>query len=247
MENAVDALKMAAAVFVFVIAMTLTINVFIQIRQTSDSVIRTSDKANYYEYVGDETTENNNIRTKRVVGVETIIPTLYRYTNESIAVIIKDSDDSIIQVFDLTFEHYLLINENASDIEDSEIYQFYYTGNKVTTQKLIRDIKESYQECMTAGSNNIETAPWNIDQKTHKKRIDLFISGTTGLTNDEKTINGVKIKYDQGFFDTYKGKRFEESFKEIEITEKDNTDYDAELLGGASSVSKIKIEYKLID
>ena len=35
MENATDALKIAFAVFVFVAALTLTINVFAQIRQTS--------------------------------------------------------------------------------------------------------------------------------------------------------------------------------------------------------------------
>ena len=83
MESAVDALKMAFAVFVFVIALTSSMMVFGQAKETSEHVFYMTDKTNFYDY---ET--GNNRQDGRIVSGETIIPTLYRYYKENFNVII---------------------------------------------------------------------------------------------------------------------------------------------------------------
>ena len=71
MENAVDALKIAFAVIVFTMALSLAMVMFSQAKETSDIVLRTSDVSEYIEYIQN----NEDSGRSRVVGLETIIPT----------------------------------------------------------------------------------------------------------------------------------------------------------------------------
>lgn len=212
MENAVDALKMAFAVFVFVMAIVLAVTIFGQIRQTSDMVVKLSDKTNFYEYVGES---DNNAKTTRIVGVETIIPMLYRYTNEALSIIIKDKNGVIIQVFDVTIE--AEIRKNSDE-----------------------NIVNSFKNCTTGQ----DLTPWLGNANYIRKRVDLFVGGTNSKTIEEKTINGTVMNY-TGFLNQYKGAKFRESFQEKLIVDEDNKDtYDGDLTGGASAVSKITIIYE---
>lgn len=75
MENAADALKMAGAVLLFVLALSIIILSFVQVRQNVDLIINYKDRETFYieskyYYVG-----NTNERT---VNLETIIPTVFR-------------------------------------------------------------------------------------------------------------------------------------------------------------------------
>ncbi len=93
MENAVDALKIAFAVFVFVIALSLAMMMFTQARETADIVLQSSDTARLAEYTElNEISSNVAIEDDRVVGLETIIPTLYKYYKENYTVIFLESD-----------------------------------------------------------------------------------------------------------------------------------------------------------
>lgn len=81
MENAVDALKIAFGILVFVIALTMAFMVFSQANQTSTKMLFASDKTNYYRYSEDVTNEDG-----RIVGADVVISSLYRYYQESIVV-----------------------------------------------------------------------------------------------------------------------------------------------------------------
>lgn len=81
MENAVDALKIAFGMLVFVIALTLAFMVFSQANQTSTKMLFASDKTNYYSYSEEDANENG-----RIVGADVVISSLYRYYQESIVV-----------------------------------------------------------------------------------------------------------------------------------------------------------------
>lgn len=105
MENAVDALKLAFAVFVFVIALTLTFSIVGQARATSDIVLSLKDKTNYYEYVDEN--DNNAVKKDRIVDFETILPTIYRYAKEQYAVTILDTDATPIARYDLYTEGFM--------------------------------------------------------------------------------------------------------------------------------------------
>lgn len=105
MENAIDALKIAFAVLVFVIALTLTFSVIGQARVTSDIVLTVNDKTNYYEYVDEN--DSNAIGKDRIVDFETILPTIYRYAKEQYAVTILNTDGTPIVRYDLYTEGFM--------------------------------------------------------------------------------------------------------------------------------------------
>lgn len=89
MENAVDALKIAAAVLVFVIALTIAFALLSQAKATSDIMLFASDKTNYYTYSNKaENTEG------RIVGADVVISSLYRYYKESVVVRIVEGDNT---------------------------------------------------------------------------------------------------------------------------------------------------------
>ena len=93
MENAVDALKIAFGVLVFVIALTVAFALLSQAKATSDIMLFASDKTNYYTY-SDEPNQQG-----RIVGADVVISSLYRYYKESVVVRIVDENNNIIEEF----------------------------------------------------------------------------------------------------------------------------------------------------
>lgn len=92
MENAADALKIAFAIFVFVIAIAVTFSIISQAKSTADTVLYHSDETNFYEHVASGT-------GNREVSVKEVISTLYRYYKESVSVTINIGNES--RTFDL--------------------------------------------------------------------------------------------------------------------------------------------------
>ena len=94
MENAVDALKIAFGVLVFVIALTVAFALLSQAKATSDIMLFASDKTNYYTYSNKaENTEG------RIVGADVVISSLYRYYKESVVVRVYDKNNTLIEEF----------------------------------------------------------------------------------------------------------------------------------------------------
>ena len=92
MENAADALKIAFAIFVFVLAITVTFGVISQAKSTADTVLYYSDDTNFYEHLR---AKDRN----RIVSVSEVISTLYRYYKESLCVTVDLNGNST--TFDL--------------------------------------------------------------------------------------------------------------------------------------------------
>ena len=65
MENAADALQMAAFVLIFVLALSISINAFGEARQTSQIILDYKDREYDYTYV-----EDNGETTERIVSAE---------------------------------------------------------------------------------------------------------------------------------------------------------------------------------
>lgn len=87
MENAVDSLKIAFGVLIFTVAISISISTFSNARRAIDSITTTRDKTQEYVYLQPSTTSN------RDVGIETIIPALYKAYSENYRVEfwVKDS------------------------------------------------------------------------------------------------------------------------------------------------------------
>ena len=84
MENVVDALKMAGAVLLFVLALSIILFSFGQVRESADTILNYRDRetayinANfYYEGTG----------TERYVNLETVVPSVFRAYLENYKVV----------------------------------------------------------------------------------------------------------------------------------------------------------------
>lgn len=84
MENVADALRMAFGVLVFVIAISITVSLVSQANATTNQIFNNMDKITYLEQAVGSTEAANH----RIVGMETIIPTIYRYSVENVGVTI---------------------------------------------------------------------------------------------------------------------------------------------------------------
>ncbi len=92
MENAVDALHMAASVLIFVLALTISINAFGQARQTADMLVSYNDREYSYTYVEENKDSSGNVLTERLVGLDSIIPSIYKAYRENYKIVFENSE-----------------------------------------------------------------------------------------------------------------------------------------------------------
>ena len=96
MENAAEALKMAGAVLLFLIAISVSIISFGNVREAADTILEYKDRETAYidgEYYYSQSTEN-----EREVGLETLLPTLSRVYTENYKVVFEGLTDPIYTV-----------------------------------------------------------------------------------------------------------------------------------------------------
>ena len=94
MENGVEALKIASSVLIFVLAITITISVFTSATQALNRIFNMQDQD---EYVKDAEGNYMNFikiaeKGTREVGVETIVPSMYRAYKENYAIYFYNAD-----------------------------------------------------------------------------------------------------------------------------------------------------------
>lgn len=81
MENMADAIKIAGSVLMFVIGLSVAILSFGQVRETADIILDYRDRETMYIdsslYYG-ATNADNTLRLTRTVGLESIVPSIYR-------------------------------------------------------------------------------------------------------------------------------------------------------------------------
>lgn len=80
MENATEALKIVFGIIMFVMALTLSISCFSQASSAIDAIITMRDREVEYTYVKPSSDFN------KVVGVETVIPTMYKAYKENFSI-----------------------------------------------------------------------------------------------------------------------------------------------------------------
>ena len=93
MENAADALKIAFAIFVFVLALSITSILFSlisKIKSTADNVLFITDKTNFYKF------ETGSFDGGREVGEETVIAALTNSGKDLTYVYIEDKNGNSI-------------------------------------------------------------------------------------------------------------------------------------------------------
>lgn len=216
MENVADALKMAAAVVIFIIAIGSSFSLFGTAKQTADSIIRMRDKQAYLEAAeeevggilytssssikgneeGDSITEYVSGITKngdRVVKIDDVISTIYRYSVEKYGVTIMYSTGEIIARFDSNTENIMRqYNNIEKDNNKNNSYDNYinilndntHTGYVNEVQFSDTKLKEIYE--ITVDFKISCGAPWYGNEKEIKKRINADISGDSYQYNNQE-------------------------------------------------------------
>ena len=123
MENATDALKIAFAVLVFTMALTIAITMFSQLNQVSKIVIEGTDNTKYYEYK-----ITTNEEKTRIVGLENIIPTLYKYYKENYTVLFLDKNGEPLNLYESQMDDTNLWADANTDIK---VIGKYYKNNRI--------------------------------------------------------------------------------------------------------------------
>ncbi len=208
MENAVDSLKLAFAVFVFIIALSLAMYMFTRARETADIVLQSSDITEFMDYttLEDIETGGTTINSERIVGIETIVPTLYKYYKENYTVIFRNSDGTPLELYE---------TQTNVDLWSTGYTNKYYSDNK--------DLKVC---SFDVDEETRRHEPWTGNTNYYKQNLDMFLSGGVfyfpsgnGESYDYSTIIG-----NGGFVEKYKNSQFRESLGEYTYNSVDDSE-----------------------
>lgn len=250
MENAVEALKMAFAVMAFVMALSVSMISFNNVKDVSDIVLYSKDETNYYEYQDAKGKAAEN----RIVGLETIIPTLYKYYKENYTVLFRQADyDYVEGTFsnvkplpiyttkstDKTSKGVKLWGSNKTD-EQGKIYNTYekLMNDKYSINLNSYEYSKSNNKQIFSFDLEEETLrhePWTASNDEAKENIDCFLEGTT---YNNPNNNNEYIKY-EGFIEKYSDRKFVETIGEYTYT--DTEDEDGNTINGLVKEKKKRI------
>lgn len=222
MENAVEALKMAGAAMLFVLAFSIAMFMFNKARTTTDAVLDNLKIGDFFTRVNP--LENNETRK---VGIETIIPTLYRYHQQDANITIKilDNNDTELQVFDTTIESIAQNDFKASNASDQPYYN---------------ELKKKYGD--SSKKAYLFGAPWNNQEKNpyYIERINSYIYGT-------KSVHMKTLDYSNNNLMNYKDKTFSEKYLEYRTSGHVEIDEYGEEIVTVPASTKTIITYKIIN
>ena len=117
MENVADALKMAAAFLIFIMALAISINAFSQARLTATTLLEYHDRDYEYRYIEANVDDSGNPVTERIVGIESVVPSIYKAWKENYKIVFDDGilSDGVYQQEDETGSLQVV---NTIDLED---------------------------------------------------------------------------------------------------------------------------------
>lgn len=259
-ENISNALLMAGAMLVFIIAVSLTFSLISQTKTTADTVLFSYDDTKYYDQGLEDITYTlaNEKDLNRIVDMETILPTVYRYIKEHYGVTIMKSNGEIIARFDETTESMVhqwknYLRDALKDGENSkcEIHYNYlknlYESAGLTFECSSYDDLENLWEKIyhsNKKSGNIQITygtPWLGDESKVAKRLDADFGGGIAdyASGDHEGLN---------LLNEYEGKKFKEIY--VFVTADDGKILDEESgdsVNTKSSETKLEIIYVMED
>ena len=194
MENATDALHMAASVLIFVLALSISINAFGQARQTADMLVSYNDREYSYTYVEENTDGAGNVLTERLVGLDSIIPSIYKAYRENYKIVFRDAESLLGNneglykitnnarresepVFQIDLENESL----AGDEQKLEFLEAIIYGDKANN---FRDISEIVRNNSRITLNN-EGLYDKINNRKFKENIGIYYQEEAGGVGED--------------------------------------------------------------
>ena len=175
MENITEALKMAAAILLFVGALSLTIATFTKVRQTSSAVMENSEKnISFYD--------NIDYSSEKIVGLETVVTNCYLYYKNYNTILFYtghlDSDNKL--VIDKKMP---LFNTESLPVDDDK------TGKKkINSNLLINNID---------GTDLSRREIYGLDINDERSRKEPWIG--TDLKNRDFITSFLKAEKTEGY------------------------------------------------
>ena len=234
MENAIDALKMSAAILIFIIALGTTFSVLGIAKDTADSIITMQDRQAYLDaaeldngilYTSTTAIQNSpggdihsasiiggvTQKGDRIVEIADVVSTIHRYSKEKYGVTLIQSDGTVLARFDSNTENLIMHWKNIPD-----------TTQKEYAKKVAENISNDYVTVSWGGKTELEKlyvvyengstvgAPWYGNDKEIQKRINADFEETAPFNYCE--YNG-KVYIGKKLLTSLKGAR-----KIIEVT-----------------------------
>ena len=230
MENASHAIYMAMAMLLFVIGFTYALYMVNRLTSTVDTLVYRIDETNYYDSAKvEDLVSDSDDDVYKIVGIDSIIPKLYRYYKESFCVKILKEDGDLLQLFDTTVE-----GEIRTALTTA-------SANQSDQQKALLALYNTSGEAYY-----LYGAPWQGDLEDSKTRVDMYISGRTGY------INNVLVDYSSNNLQNYASSTFKEIFSiytyegdTLTVETTDEGEAYETITGTQDTSSKIVITYQL--
>ena len=229
MENASEALMMAFGVLIFVLALTVAINAFSQAKAVSDVVIFTADETNYYDYQGAIGKASQN----RIVGLETIIPTLYKYYKENYTVLFRQGSYDQ-ETGDFSNLRPLIVYNTPSTYKTRNTMLWGKNYDSLMNVKYSPFFAEEYTKegskeifSFDLDEETLRHEPWTGSYEKAKENIDCFLQGDTykNPNNNSKYINYSEFPLQtDGFIGKYKNTKFVETVGEYTYSSSQQVD-----------------------
>ena len=251
MENAVEALKTAAAVLVFIIALTVAFTMFSKAKITTDAIVTMQDKQEYLEAASvdggilytskdaiDDEVAVGSIESKipgmttkgdRIVSVDDVISTIYRYNVEKYGVTIIKSNGDVLARFDSNTENIVRQWYNIQPIRDN--YNHIIKTADAIKEDYVKKIKENltntYVTNINLNKSNLENL-YSIDVKGSDNKIkcgapwygnptEIISRCNADIAGAQYTIYGDNITYQgKGVKAEITGKTIVEVINEID-------------------------------
>ena len=235
MESAAEALKLGFAVLVFVMALSISIFMFSQARETAEIVLQSSDSQRYYEAI-ETGTEN------RIVGFETVIPTVYKYDKERYKVTFKTGTyDATTDTVTITGPLEIYTTESNQKLWNEDYVNDYdgTTNSTSGTEKRIcsLDLVEETQR----------NEPWVGNTDEIKKHLDAIFSGGEYVLPQYSADSGNTLDYSGNPLEVESNSdsKFVEQIGKITTTEERVDDITG--VTGNKTTTKVIITYILIN
>ena len=187
MENAADALKIAGAVIIFVLALSIIILAFTEVRETSDIILDYRDRETAYI---DGNYYYNSDKKERVVSLETVIPSIFRAYLENYKIVfvgleqpiysLKQNIGEPIKKFSLDLEN----NKNPYKLGDT-LYDDYQNFQNVS-------IANDAQKCEFLSA--ILYRDFEINQNEFQKKFNVTFPNVPDVNKTQKRIITYTVK-----------------------------------------------------
>ena len=185
MENAVEALKIAGAVLLFILALSLSISSLSQANSAVSDITTMYDREFMYNYM------KPSKGLTRTVGVDTIVPTMYEAYEENIKIFFKNSTGESIPIYYKTNQYGRRVNAEGKAVDNSNSDA----------------VKVDYIDLAEEGFSAEKNAATN--------HLSMLLAGKSNWENDEdieKYKN--QFIYENGFYDYLSKHTFTESLGE---------------------------------